>query len=327
MDNNDLKEYLKHILDLECAIYQTRQLKAQYQSKRKNSTPQVKSFGLPSLPVEPRYESGGMSFGLALDEVLGFNDWAAKLIGVCFAVSFFCLIFPIVFLIPFPNGWTQIQTTMIVIGIVTAVPVIYFAIKALNLMQEDKTSYVKRNQEKKEKYEAELDEYEKEYTRISNLNKHTKQRYDAELKEYEYETFCKVYDINKIEEKLNSTLTALYAKDIVYTKYRNLVSIATLFEYIDSGRCFELEGPNGAYNLYEGELRADMIISSLNSILSDLEAIKNNQYTLYRSIENANATTREMLININNSQMLTAYYAEQSAIAASADRYIVGMIW
>ena len=88
-----------------------------------------------------------------------------------------------------------------------------------------------------------------------------------------------------------------------------------------------MEGPNGAYNLYEGELRSDIIISSLSSIISNLEAIRNNQYTLYQSIENANATTHQLLQNLNNSQMLTAYYANQAAIAASADRYMVGMVW
>lgn len=327
MDSNGLREYLKHVLDLECAIYQIRQLKTQYQKNRINSTPQKKALPLPSLPTEPTYESGGMSFGLALDDVLGFNDWATKLIAICFAVSFFCLIFPIVFLIPFPDGWTQIQTNMIIIGIVTAVPVAYFAIKAVKLMQEDKVQYLKRNQEKKGKYEAELENYNQEYKRISNFNKNSDENHVNEVKEYEYETFCKVYDLTKVEEKLTSSLKDLYSKGVVYAKYRNLVTIATLFEYIDSGRCFELEGPNGAYNLYEAELRADIIISSLNSIISNLEAIRNNQYTLYRSIEEANATTHEMLVNINNSQLATAYYAKQSAIAASADRYIVGMIW
>ena len=162
---------------------------------------------------------------------------------------------------------------------------------------------------------------------IQEKNSTAHRAHTQALTVYNQETNVTLNKLSETEATLKASLYTLYSKNVIYAKYRNLVTIATLFEYIDSGRCFELEGPNGAYNLYEGELRSDIIISSLSSIISNLEAIRNNQYTLYQSIENANATTHQLLQNLNNSQMLTAYYANQAAIAASADRYMVGMVW
>ena len=132
---------------------------------------------------------------------------------------------------------------------------------------------------------------------------------------------------NQTKVLLQTTLNNLYAKNIVYSKYRNLVAIATIYEYFESGRCTELEGPNGAYNLYESELRSNIIICSLSKIISDLGQIKNGQYALYEQINRSNQTVCELLNNINNTQKMTTYYAEAAAVAASADRYIVGMVW
>ena len=177
-----------------------------------------------------------------------------------------------------------------------------------------------QNKKDQEKYQADLREYNSSYAEIQGKNSTAHHTYTQALIVYNQETSVTLNKLSETETTLKASLYSLYSKNVIYAKYRNLVTIATLFEYIDSGRCFELEGPNGAYNLYEGELRSDIIISSLSSIISNLEAIRNNQYTLYQSIESANATTHQLLHNLNNSQMLTAYYANQAAIAASADR-------
>ena len=118
-------------------------------------------------------------------------------------------------------------------------------------------------------------------------------------------------------------METLYSQNIVYSKYRNLIAIATIYEYFESGRCCELEGSNGAYNLYENELRANIIIGSLSQIISDIQQIKNGQYALYQELSRSN----KLLESIADNTQLTAYYANVAAVAASADRYIVGMVW
>lgn len=84
------------------------------------------------------------------------------------------------------------------------------------------------------------------------------------------------------------TLAAYYATDIIFPKYRNFVSMNTIYEYFASGRCSELTGANGAYNLYEAEVRQNVIINSLDKIIDSLQQIRNNQYMLYDAISETN---------------------------------------
>lgn len=77
--------------------------------------------------------------------------------------------------------------------------------------------------------------------------------------------------------------------DVLYPKYATLPAVTTIYEYFITGRCSELSGPNGAYNLYESEGRANMIIDKLDNIAEKLDEIKANQYALYRAVESANS--------------------------------------
>ncbi|MBQ7265706.1 MAG: hypothetical protein IJS61_06365 [Firmicutes bacterium] len=83
-------------------------------------------------------------------------------------------------------------------------------------------------------------------------------------------------------------LKKFYNVNIIFPKYRNIVAIASFNEYWKTGRVNELSGPNGAYNLYESETRMNQVINRLDVIIRDLEQIKQNQYTLYNAIKDAN---------------------------------------
>ena len=68
-------------------------------------------------------------------------------------------------------------------------------------------------------------------------------------------------------------------------------------EYLLSGRCEDLTGYTGAYNLYEQELRMNIIIAELELISEELDAIKENQYMIYNAICQANYLLREVKDN------------------------------
>ncbi len=94
---------------------------------------------------------------------------------------------------------------------------------------------------------------------------------------------------NQIKSALANTkseLDRLYATNYIHPKYRNLIAVATIYEYIDTGRCNSLEGADGAYNLFELEVRLDRIITKLDVIIRNLEQIRSNQYYLYEAINN-----------------------------------------
>lgn len=115
----------------------------------------------------------------------------------------------------------------------------------------------------------------------------------------------------------------MYKKDYIYEKYHNLPAMTSIYEYLLTGRCDELSGPHGAYNLYEDEVRKDTVISQLNTVIANLEQIKQNQYMLYQQVK----TVQSELMQINNEirqvkgytvsiaqfTALNAYYAELTA--------------
>lgn len=106
-------------------------------------------------------------------------------------------------------------------------------------------------------------------------------------------------EISAAEELLKKTYAArneLYAYDIVFEKYRNTVALSSFYEYLVSGRCSALEGADGAYNIYESEIRANRVIAQLDAVVSSLEDIKENQYMMYREMQNTNS----LLKNLNN---------------------------
>jgi hypothetical protein len=111
-------------------------------------------------------------------------------------------------------------------------------------------------------------------------------------------------------------LSDLYALDIIFAKYRNLVAVSSIYEYLNSGRCDALEGHEGAYNIFESEIRQDMIIVQLDRAIASLEEIRNTQYMLYDAIQESNrlaAQSAAEMRKIGASSALTAYYAKQSA--------------
>ena len=105
-----------------------------------------------------------------------------------------------------------------------------------------------------------------------------------------------------LEKPLKETkenLERVYSKNIIYPKYRNLPALTSIYEYYVTGRCEELSGPYGAYNLYEDEVRKDKVISQLNTIIANLEQIKQNQYKLYEQVCQIQSNTNRMVWELN----------------------------
>lgn len=93
---------------------------------------------------------------------------------------------------------------------------------------------------------------------------------------------------------LKQTLDKFYAMDIIFPKYRNIFALCSIYEYLAAGRCNSLEGHEGAYNIYESELRQDLILVKLDIVISQLEDIKRNQYMLYQEMKTMNSTLRSI---------------------------------
>ncbi len=142
-----------------------------------------------------------------------------------------------------------------------------------------------------------------------------KLRVDAELEEKN-----KLMEILRtMEEKRDETAEVLdkyYGKDIIFPKYRNFIAICSFFEYFASGRCSELTGRDGAYNIYENETRLDRICTKLDEVIDNLEKVRNNQFYLYEAIQEGNKISQQLLTESVRQSKLAEVTAENSAIAA-----------
>ena len=96
----------------------------------------------------------------------------------------------------------------------------------------------------------------------------------------------------KVIDKMRETQDLLedyYSENIIYDKYRALVPVCTFYEYIASGRCSQLEGHEGAYNLYENELRLNIIVDKLDDIIDRLDTIASSQSAILNAINESTA--------------------------------------
>lgn len=141
--------------------------------------------------------------------------------------------------------------------------------------------------------------------------------------------------LRTMESKLRDTkslLSRFYSQDIIFPKYRNLVSICSFYEYFLSGRCTTLTGHEGAYNIFETEVRFERIYTKLDEVVSKLEDIKSNQYMLYDAIQDGNRTTQKLVNesvkqaklteSIAHNAELSAHYSRQTAMEANQMKWL-----
>ena len=173
--------------------------------------------------------------------------------------------------------------------------------------------------EQLEKDKKQNAEYQKQY-------QEEKEAFDTQLKDFSEKKQLLVKKFDAISVQLEGALEELYSKNVIFPKYRNLVAVTTILEYLSSGRCSELEGPDGAYNLYEMELRQNVVIAQLSAITSNLESIRNNQYTLYQEIRNSNGQIQSMLQQIGDELSIANYQAQMTNIALTSPKISYGVI-
>ena len=178
-------------------------------------------------------------------------------------------------------------------------------------------------------------EYQEQYEQYLDKEKRAQADYEAQEKRASANYENAKQQVSLLDAPLRETeqlLEKLYSMDIIFPKYRNLVAVCTMYEYLASGRCTELAGPAGAYNLYESELRQNMIINQLEQVNANLEQVKQNQYILYQGIMEANQALQSISNEVRSianatkdiavSSQITAYCSKITAVNAQVQTYL-----
>ena len=349
LTTKDITEYLKNAMELESSIYRQERAiitaknsiehkrieksnEEYYRNKYKERRiPKKKEIVKPENPKDARQ----------------YNplERTNESIRICK----FLIVMGIIFFLEgryFKNEGIGIGTPLIVLGVITSVIALYrimvYKSRTKNLEIQE-TRLDAEYKQKIEEYEKQLAINEQEYKKEFQLYEQTEKQAEAEYEEAK-ESLKQAKEL--IEKTLGAPLTQtkqllekLYAADVIFPKYRNMVAICTIYEYFVSGRCATLVGVDGAYNLYESELRQNLIISKLDKIIDQLEEIKKNQYTLYTELKKTNSIISSIhqdvenimnsveqigdtVQNIAHSSYITSYCTQVTAQNTEALKYI-----
>ncbi len=323
-----LTQYLKQAAELEASVYRQKEavkqarmqlVKRNIEKKKVTLTPPKDLSGEIEKPISPDNDINSVSATLGL--------WV-----------FVCVVAAVLLGIGIATKWT----TGIVLGVLLMV--VGFAMVAMygkKRMGEDE-HYAQAQKEYEEKVAAAKAEHQKAlaqyHTSIEKLRKQYEDEYRQGLARANrnFDAGLRVIeDMETVLEETKALLVRLYKADILFEKYRDLVSVCTIYEYFVSGRCTELAGPNGAYNLYEAELRQNIIITRLDTIIDQLEQIKAGQYMLYSQLETTNAiladVSHDMKAVVNSTRdiahtnRITAIYAGITAENSEIQKYLTVM--
>ena len=312
MQGQALVDYMKQVNDLEVAVYTNQRIQSHFDV----------SFALrkPVPPIRPTLKSTAKPTRPTLEEIDNSKSGMCDVIAYILATVF--ILFGIWMLSFFLFSSIIVGIVFLSLGIM----IIYAGVvESRNRDEETKQNNedaLDAYQERVAKYDATIQQTIAENEKMQNQYRLALDNYNQEADQYKRkhdEAYALISDSGHMLEK---SLDSLYEMGIIYPKYRNLVAVSTIYEYLSSGRCDRLDGPDGAYNLYEMELRQNIVIGQLSSIAENLNQIKNNQFTLYNELVSANQSAASVLSDIGNNVKISAYQNEAAAKNTEALKYI-----
>ena len=309
---NLIKDHVARAKELETAIYTQKILQAKYEQLLNSTRPicpnETAIAAAPVAPVKPDDEAKNPMRTAAI------------------AVTIFFLAFQL--FVMSVGEWSSPAIPVVMVGICV---ILYLA--AYSRSKENREIY----DEAMEVYQQALTEYQQSLANYNQYKEWTVRAhqdainsYMAELTAHNKMVAASMAPHIELLHTLENSLANHYAQNILFPKYRNWIAVSTIDEYLQSGRCEQLEGSTGAYNLYESELRQNRIIDKLTTIVDNLEQIRTNQYTLYQEVHKANSTVNEIMNEItalHSTAKLTAYFSSVSALAAVSPTIIHGHIY
>ena len=284
-EKQKLLDYIKTAIDVETDIETQNQISAEYQTWIAAKEPIL----IKKEPQKPAYlDESGNDKGVA-----GFGIGMGILMGIGGFLS----------MVAMPESLILIIFGLIVVAL--SIWMIKVGADRIRYIKEHNNNEAIAFWKRTEKIKSENAENEKRYYQNHTEWQKLREEIDKKLETPHQQSL-------DIREKL-------YARNVMYPKYQNLPALTSIYEYLITGRCEGLTGPHGAYNLYEDEVRKDMVISQLSVVIQNLEQIKQNQYMLYQQVKEIQQTTNSIekelrqikgySVQIASLTALNAYYS------------------
>ncbi len=141
--------------------------------------------------------------------------------------------------------------------------------------------------------------------------------------------------VNNIEESVvsqrqeeihNALITAknnllqIYSENVLPQKYRSLTAVATLYEYLETGRCNTIQGHGGIYDTYEVEKIHLAQLQQMVQMNETLSRIEDNQRYICQELRQANRTLPSINASLSEIEKTNAEIAKNTAISAAANQ-------
>lgn len=127
-------------------------------------------------------------------------------------------------------------------------------------------------------------------------------------------------DIFKELNEAKDIRSYIYSENVLPAKYRSFNAVATLYEYLETGRCNTIQGHGGIYDTYEYDMKLGLIINNLVEINSRLADIQRNQRLLYDEFRQANQTLSNISSTLKNIENISIDIEKNTAISAAANQ-------
>ena len=234
MQGQALVDYVKRVMDLEKDVYTNQQIQNRFDksfARRKPllpPKPELKRMVKPIPPTNLKAENISVGKNIALIVVLLF-------LGIAF----------------FADGSTRpvysdLAPLEMTIGTMMGIAAIGIFIRFA--IVDDKNEKIERETKKAMAlYQSELTKYNATIGQITEENEEKQKQYDLTLTvysqktaQYERERQDVYAQVSTSGQELQLALSSLYDMDVIYPKYRNLVAVSTIYEYLSSGRCDHL---------------------------------------------------------------------------------------
>lgn len=121
--------------------------------------------------------------------------------------------------------------------------------------------------------------------------------------------------------KAQRNLHTLYAEDVLPAKYRNMSSVAVLYEYLATPKYTSVFWEGGSiYSEYDKECMQKIQLRRLEEISYQLDDISDTQRMAYREMQDANRTLNSINSNLRDLESTNREIANNTAIAALASQ-------
>ena len=302
LERNQLLEYLRHAIELETSILAQKKIISEYENSSLERKPFLREKELPPYPhreiseKNPGDESSNNLLALFLMLIFGAFLAIFSAGSILYGISGGAE----------ANGSTVdvgICLMMLFVGIGMMIPYLFIH------FQENKEIAAISS-----RYYKEIERYKEEKAEIEEYNSNAKKEYQRNLDEWNASNTEAQGYLQAPLTETEQALKSFYELDVIYPKYHNLPALTSMYEYLITGRCEELAGPHGAYNLYEDEVRKDTVISQLNTVIENLEQIKQNQYMLYEQVVSIQQTTKAIAIELYQIKGYTFFLTELATL-------------